>query len=151
MFLCYSSFNTKVIKVYYIVLNNPPKFVSGSLYTLFQLLEVHKTLYLGLYNKLWNLFSIKVSGYLLYSLVVKFLKAIILKTFNEFVLAFFPVESKTNILYVNIHYTGNLFFGFRRYCGKVFLEPAVSHPFWALVLTKNVLSIFFFTLTLSKW
>ena len=46
----------------------------------------------------------------------QFLKAIVLKTFNEIVLAFLPVERKTNILYVNINFTGNLFFGFGRYC-----------------------------------
>ena len=28
-----------------------------------------------------------------------------------------------------IHFIGNLFFGFGRYCGKVVPEPAVSHPF----------------------
>ena len=54
------------------------------------------------------------------------------------------------MLYVNINFTGNLFFGFGIYYGKVFPEPVVSHPFWAPALTKNVLSIFFFTLTLSK-
>ena len=59
----------------------------------------------------------------------QFLKAIILKTFNEIVLAFLPVERKTNILYVNINFTGNLFFGFGRYCGKLVPEPTVSHPF----------------------
>ena len=52
-----------------------------------------------------------------------------LKTFNEIVLVFLPVERKTNVLYVNINLTGNLFFGFGRYCGKVVPEPAVSHPF----------------------
>ena len=30
---------------------------------------------------------------------------------------------------VNINFTGNLFFGFGRYCGKIFPEPAVSHSF----------------------
>ena len=35
----------------------------------------------------------------------KFLKPIILKTFNEIVLAFLSVESKINILYVNINFT----------------------------------------------
>ena len=74
----------------------------------------------------------------------QFLKTIILKTFNEIVLAFLPVESKTNMLYVNINFTENLFFGFGRYCGKVFPEPAVSQPFWVPGLTKNVLSIFFY-------
>ena len=59
----------------------------------------------------------------------QFLKAIILKTFNEIVLAFLPVERKTNILYVNINFTGNLFFGFGRYCGKLVPETTVSHPF----------------------
>ena len=59
----------------------------------------------------------------------QFLKAIILKIFNEIVLPFLPVESKTNILYVNINLTGNLFFGFGRYGGKVVPEPADSHPF----------------------
>ena len=59
----------------------------------------------------------------------QFSKAIIIKTFNEIVLVFLPVESKTNTLYVNINFTGNLFFGFGRYCGKVAPEPAVSHRF----------------------
>ena len=55
-----------------------------------------------------------------------------------------PVESKTNTLYVNTDFTGNLFYRFGRYCGKVFPEPVpFSHPFWAPALTKNVLSIFF--------
>ena len=49
----------------------------------------------------------------------KFLKSVILKTFHEVVLAFLSVESKTNILYVNINFTGNLLLGFGRYCGKV--------------------------------
>ena len=35
------------------------------------------------------------------------------------------VESETNILYVNINFTGNLLLGFGRYCGKVLPEPAV--------------------------
>ena len=39
----------------------------------------------------------------------QFLKAIILKLFKEIVLAYFLVESKTNILYVNINFTGNLY------------------------------------------
>ena len=47
------------------------------------------------------------------------------------------------MLYVNINFTGNLPYGFGRYCGKVVLEPAVSHPFWVPALTKNFLSIFF--------
>ena len=67
-----------------------------------------------------------------------------LKTFNEIVLVFLPVERKTNVLYVNINLTGNWFFGFGRYCGKVVPEPAVFHPFWAPAFSKNVLSIFFF-------
>ena len=75
-----------------------------------------------------------------------FLKAIILKAFNEVVLNFSPVEAETNILYVNINFTGNLFFGFGRYCGKVVQKPADSHSFWATAFTKNVLSIFF-----SRW
>ena len=39
------------------------------------------------------------------------------------------VGIKTNIIYVDISFTGNLSFGFGRYCGKVFTESAVSHPF----------------------
>ena len=46
-------------------------------------------------------------------------KHIYLKAFNEIVLAFLSVESKTNILYVNIYFTENLLLGFGRYCGKV--------------------------------
>ena len=45
------------------------------------------------------------------------------------VLAFLSVDSKANILYVNIHFTGNLFFEFGRYCGKVLPEPAALHLF----------------------
>ena len=57
-----------------------------------------------------------------------------LKTFNEIVLAFLSVKSKANILYVNINFTGNLFFGFGRYCDKEFRGPlfpefSVSHSF----------------------
>ena len=78
-----------------------------------------------------------------WSLFLSVLKAIILETFNEIVLAFLPGESKTNILYVDINFTGNLFFGFGRYCGNVVPEPAVSHPFWTPLPTKNVLSVFF--------
>ena len=62
------------------------------------------------------------------------------------ILAFLQVESKTNIFYVNINFTGNLFFAFGRYCGKVGPEPAVPHSFKALALTKNVLSIGFETI-----
>ena len=39
-----------------------------------------------------------------------------------------PIESKTNILHVNMSFTGNLFSGFGRYCGKIIPELAV-HPF----------------------
>ena len=49
--------------------------------------------------------------------------------FNEIVLPFLPVESKTNILYVNINFIGTLFSRFSRYCGKVVAEPTDSHPF----------------------
>ena len=47
----------------------------------------------------------------------------------EIVLVFLSVESETNILYVNINFTGNLLLGFGRYCGKVLPEPAVFHLF----------------------
>ena len=52
-----------------------------------------------------------------------------LKTFNEIVLDFLSVKSKANILYVNINFIGNLYFGFGRYCGKEFwgaLFPSFS-------------------------
>ena len=49
--------------------------------------------------------------------------------FKEIVLTYFLVESKTNIIYVNINFTGNLYFVFGRYCGNVVPERAVSHPF----------------------
>ena len=62
---------------------------------------------------------------------------------NGIVLPFLPVESKTNILYVNINFTTTLFSRFGRYCGKVVPEPTDSHPFWVPALKKNVLSIFF--------
>ena len=64
-------------------------------------------------------------------------------SFIEIVLVFLPVERKANILHVYINFTGNLFFGFGRYCGKVFPKPTVSHPFWVPAFTRNVLSIFF--------
>ena len=57
------------------------------------------------------------------------MKSVILKTFHEIVLAFLSVESKTNILYENINFTGNLLLGFGKYCGKVLPEPAVFHLF----------------------
>ena len=66
-----------------------------------------------------------------------------LKNFIEIVLLFLPVQSKTNMLDVNINFTGNLFLGFDRYNGKVVSKPADSHPFGAPALAKNVLSIFF--------
>ena len=56
----------------------------------------------------------------------QFLKAIILKTFNEIGLTFLSVESKANILYVNMNFSGNLLFGFSRYCGKVVQESFLN-------------------------
>ena len=50
------------------------------------------------------------------------------------------------MLSININFTGNLCFGFGRYCDKVVQEPADSHHFWVPALTKNVLLIFF-----SRW
>ena len=47
-----------------------------------------------------------------------FLKSFILKTFSEIALAFLSVDCKTNILYVNINSTVNLFLRFGRYCSK---------------------------------
>ena len=66
-----------------------------------------------------------------------------MKTFNEIVLTFLPVESKRNILYVNINFIVYLFFRFGWCWGKVVPEPAISYPFRVLALTSNVLSIFF--------
>ena len=51
----------------------------------------------------------------------KFLNFIILK------IAFLSVESKTNMLFVNISFAGTLLLGFGRYCGKVLPEPAAFH------------------------
>ena len=79
----------------------------------------------------------------------KFLKSIILKTFNEIALVFLSVESKTNILYVNINFNGNLFLGFGRYCGKVLPEPAVFHLFERLH-SQITFFQYFFMLTRSK-
>ena len=59
------------------------------------------------------------------SLLLSVFKSL-LKTFNEIVLVFLPVESKANILYVNINFNGNLFFGFGIYCGKVVPEPGTT-------------------------
>ena len=56
------------------------------------------------------------------------------------------IESKTNILYVNMNFTGNLFLGFGRYCDKLYPESAVFHLFWAPALARNVFSNFF-----SRW
>ena len=81
------------------------------------------------------------------SLLLTVFKNIILKSFNEIVLVFLSVESKANILYVNINFTENVYFEFGKYCDKVVPEPAVSHTFWAPALTKNVLLILFLTLT----
>ena len=67
--------------------------------------------------------------------VYYYISMVILKTFNEIcdgvvlVLAFLSVQSKTNILYVNISFTGNLVLGFGRYCCKVLPDPAVFHLF----------------------
>ena len=72
----------------------------------------------------------------------QFLKATILKTFNEIVLAFLPVESTTNILYVNKNFNGNLVFRLGKCCGKVVPELVVYHLFWEPAPAKNVLSIF---------
>ena len=63
---------------------------------------------------------------------------------KEIVWAFLPVESKTNILYVNIKFTGSLFFGFGRYCGKVDPEPAVSQSFWAPAFNRKMFFQYFF-------
>ena len=43
--------------------------------------------------------------------------------------AFFSVESKTNVFYVNINFAGNLHLGFGRYWDKILPEPAVFHHF----------------------
>ena len=56
------------------------------------------------------------------------------------------IESKTNILSVNINFTGNLFLGFGRYCDKLYPESAVFHLFWAPALARNVFSVFY-----SRW
>ena len=65
-----------------------------------------------------------------------------MEAFNEIALAFLPVESKTNILYVNIHFTGNLFFGFDRYCGKVFPEPAALFTFFERLHSQRIFFVF---------
>ena len=62
-------------------------------------------------------------------LVVSFQNPFSQKPFNEIVLAVLSFESKTNILYVNINFIGNLLLGFGRYWGKVLAEPAVFHLF----------------------
>ena len=66
------------------------------------------------YQKPWHpLYLIDTSPYTLVylrsqstfcSLLFKFLNFVILKTFNEIVLAFLSVKSKTNIPYVNTNY-----------------------------------------------
>ena len=48
----------------------------------------------------------------------------------------------TNILWVNMNFTGNLFFEFARSCGKVFPEPTDSHPFEHLQSQKMFFNIF---------
>ena len=52
-----------------------------------------------------------------------------LKTFNDTMLAFLSVESKTNILYANKNFAGNIVFGFGRKCGKVFANYSLFHVF----------------------
>ena len=42
------------------------------------------------------------------------------------------VEGKTNILYINIDFTGNLLLGFGRCCGKVLPEITVFYFFECL-------------------
>ena len=61
-----------------------------------------------------------------------------LKTFNEIVLAFSSVESKSNALYLNINSTENLVLGFGRYCGKVIPKLVVFPFFWVPALANNV-------------
>ena len=58
-----------------------------------------------------NLFISLRSQVLSVAFCCQFLKNIILKAYNEIVLDFLSVESKTNIFYVNINFTGNFFFG----------------------------------------
>ena len=67
-----------------------------------------------------------------------------MKTFNEIVLGFLSVESKANILYVNLNFIGNLLLGFGRYSDEVLPELAVFHLFWAPALKNKVFSIFFY-------
>ena len=57
---------------------------------------------------------------------------------------FLSIESKTNILYVNMNFTGNLLLEFGRYCDKLYLESTVFHSFWAPALARN----FFFSILL---
>ena len=61
--------------------------------------------------------------------------------FNETILALLPVESKANILYVNIYiyFTVNLIFGFGIYCGQVLPEPAALEH----LHSENFILIFF--------
>ena len=81
--------------------------------------------------------------------ILKSYRFVAVATFSEIASAFLPVEDKTNKLYGNTNFPGNLFFGFGRYCGKVFPDT-VSLPFWAPALRKNV-ALIFFHVTLSKW
>ena len=48
-----------------------------------------------------------------------------------------------------MHFTRNLYFGFGRYCGNVFSEPAAFYVFWAPALVKNVFLKYFFSCWLS--
>ena len=75
-----------------------------------------------------------------------FLKSVFLQTLNEIVSTSLSIESKTDILYVNMNFTGNLFLGFGRYCDKLYPESAVFHLFWAPALARNVFSVFY-----SRW
>ena len=56
MFPCYSLLSIKVIWLYYLVLINPYKFMSGYLY--FHNNLRHKGPYIGLYDNLQNLFPV---------------------------------------------------------------------------------------------
>ena len=69
----------------------------------------------------------------------------ILKTFNEIVLAFLSVESKINVLYVNINFTRNLLLEFGRYWGKVLTEATVF--IFLSACTHKCFFNIFFTLT----
>ena len=78
----------------------------------------------------------------------KFLRSNILKIFNEIALAFLSVESKTNILHVNINFTGNLFLGDIVVKNSQNLLPFTVFVFFERLHSQRMFFTIFFSLRL---